>query len=117
MMRRVGGNSLLADRRPPPAWPSASHPPRARKSLRGRDKKDRSPSHQPIGKIADGLAIHASAIPFIHRLEIRRAFAVRLAHPKASGMQQIGGGGEHVGDAVTQVDATVAVEIDAVFDV
>src|SRR5258705_7684886 len=76
-----------------------------------------SPSHQPVGEIADGLAIDRRAIPFAHRLEIRRALAIRRAGPEAASVQQVGGGGEHVGHAVAEIDVAVAVEIDAGFDI
>src|SRR5229473_7296660 len=39
------------------------------------------------------------------------------AHLEAVGVQQVGGGGEHVRHRVAQIDAAVAVEIDAVLDV
>src|SRR5207237_3174380 len=76
-----------------------------------------SPPNQLIGEIADGLAIDRGVIPFAHRFEIGAALLVRRAHLEAVGVQEVGGGGEHVGHAVAQIDAAVAVEIDAVFDV
>ena len=85
----------------------------------GHDEPGRHPSppHQLIRKIGDRLAVDGGVIPLAHRLEIRRALAIGRAHLEAVGVQQIGGGGEHVGDAVAQIDAAVAVEIDAVFDI
>src|SRR5207253_4077030 len=76
-----------------------------------------SPPHQLIGKIADGLAIDRGPVPLAHRFEIGGALAVGRAHLEAGGVQQIGGGGEHVGHGVAEIDVAVAVEIDAVFDV
>src|SRR3954454_13432163 len=76
--------------------------------------RERSPPRQPVGKIPDGLAIDGRPVPLAHRLEIRTALAVRRASRPARGVQQIGGGGEHVRHAVAQVDMAVAVEIDAV---
>ncbi len=64
-----------------------------------------------------GLGIDRGVIPLAHRLEIRAALALRCAHLEAVQLQQMGGGGEHVGDVVAQVDAAVAVEIKAIFDV
>src|SRR4051812_30472042 len=73
------------------------------------------PPHQLIREIPDRLAIDRGTIPLAHRFEIRRALAVGLAVLEAGDVQQIGGGGEHVGNAVAQIDVAVAVEIDAVF--
>src|ERR1700682_5610621 len=70
-----------------------------------------SPPHQLIGEIADGLAIDGGVIPFAHRLEIRGAFAVRRAVLEAVGVQEVGGGSQHVRHAVAQVDTGVAVAI------
>src|ERR1700712_5026148 len=75
------------------------------------------PSRQLIGKIPDGLAIDGGPVPLAHRLEIGGAFAIGRAVLEAGGVQQIGGGGQYVRDAVAQIDMAVAVEIDAVFDV
>src|SRR4051812_44918962 len=72
---------------------------------------------QPIGKIPDRLAIDHRPVPFAHGLEIGGAFAVGLAHLEAAGVEQVRGRGEHVGDAVAEIDVAVAVEIDAVLDV
>src|SRR5258707_10590997 len=38
--------------------------------------KETSPPHQPIGEIADGLAIDRGPVPLAHRLEVRTALAV-----------------------------------------
>src|SRR6266702_719696 len=73
--------------------------------------------HQPVRKIPDRLAIDHRPIPLPHRLEIGGAFAIGLAHLEAVGVEQVRSRGEHVGDAVAEVDVAVAVEIDAVFDV
>lgn len=77
----------------------------------------RLPPDQLIREIRDGLAVDGRPVPLAHRLEIRGALAVGRASLEAGDMQQVGGGGEHIGDAVAQVDMAVAVEIDAVFDV
>src|SRR5882724_11710232 len=42
---------------------------------------------------------------------------IQRFRPEAVGVQQVRGGGEHVGCAVAEIDVAVAVEIDAVFDV
>ena len=75
------------------------------------------PSHQLIGEIRDGLAVDGGMVPLAHRLEIGDALLIGWAHLEAVGVQEIGGGGEHVGHAVPEIDAAVAVEIDAVFDI
>ena len=85
-------------------------------TARGRRSPALSP-HQLIGEIADGLAIDHSPVPLAHRVEIRRALVIGRAHLKAVAVEQIGGRGQHVGGGVTQIDAAVAIEIDAVFDV
>src|SRR6185312_15783390 len=107
--RRVGGN---------PAIPGAIE---KRPDLLLSDRLHRPPPSSPpdelIGEIADGLAVDHGAIPFAHRFEIGGAFAVWLPHLEAAGVQKVGGGGEHVGRAVAEVDMAVAVEIDAIFDV
>ncbi len=61
-----------------------------------------SPPRQPLGEQMHGLAVDQRAVPFAHRLEIRRAFVERLARLPAGGLQQIGGGGEHVRHAVAR---------------
>jgi hypothetical protein len=56
-------------------------------------------------------------VPLAHHLEIPRAGAERRASAPAVHLQQIGGRGEHVRHGMAQIDATVSVEIDSVFDV
>src|SRR5439155_14703617 len=50
-------------------------------AMTGIESQRPSPPHQPIGEIADGLAIDRRPIPFAHRLEVRSAFAVGRAGP------------------------------------
>src|SRR5437764_13552622 len=45
------------------------------------------------------------------------ALLIGSAHLEAAGVQQVGGGGEHVRHAVAQIDMAVAVEADAILDV
>jgi hypothetical protein len=74
-------------------------------------------STQLFGEVADGLAVHDRPVPLVHDLEIRRALAERRARLPAVHLQEVGGRGEHVRHAAAQVDAAVAVEINAVLDV
>src|ERR1700750_1342213 len=93
----------------PPAPPSPTRYPRW--------EKENSPRDQPVGKIADGLAVDRGPVPLAHRFEIRGALIVRRAGLEAGKLQQVRGGGEHIGHAVPEIDMAVAVEIDAVLDV
>lgn len=72
---------------------------------------------QLLRKIHHCLAIDLGAVPLAHHLEIPRALAVGRAGLPAVGLQQVGGGGQHVRHRVAQVDMAVAVVVDAVFDV
>src|SRR5689334_20111585 len=72
---------------------------------------------EPVGEQTDGLAIDGGVIPFAHGVEIRRALVVVAAGLPTIGLEQVRGGGQHVGDAVTEIDPAVAVEVDAVLDV
>src|SRR6202022_4322253 len=74
--------------------------------------KSQSPPHQLIREVDYGLAIDGGGIPLAHRRVLRGAFDVRRAVLEAVGVQEVGGGGEHVGHAVAQVDTAIAVEID-----
>src|SRR4051812_30378247 len=56
------------------------------------------PPHQLIGKIPDGLAVDRCPVPLAHGLEIRTALAVWRAHLETAGVQEVRGGGEHIGD-------------------
>src|SRR5258708_30845947 len=55
--------------------------------------------------------------PLAHDLEIRGALAERRAGPPAVGLQKIGRRGENVGNAVPEIDVSVAVIVDAIFHV
>src|SRR5260370_35202911 len=77
--------------------------------------KETSPPHQPVGEIADGLAIDRGPVPFAHGLEIRTALAVRRAGAEAGRVQEVGGGGEPVGHAGAEIDVAVAAETGAGF--
>src|SRR5258707_94580 len=93
---------------------SSTTPPSARSgSSRGRSSAA-SRTLQPLGEQVHGLAIHLRPVPFAHHLEIRCALAERCAGAPAVHLQEVGGGGEHVGYAVAQIDMAVAVVIDAV---
>src|SRR4026208_834209 len=58
------------------------------------------PSDQLVRKVPDRLAIDRGPVPFAHRFKIFGAFAIGRATLEAADMQQVRGGGQHVGDAV-----------------
>src|SRR5262249_41792347 len=72
---------------------------------------------QPLSKEGHGLAVHHRPIPLAHDLEIRGALAKLRAGAPAVGFEEIGCRGEHVGHASSEIDASVAIIIDAIFDV
>ena len=90
---------LLQRFRPATYWSVLARRIEKERRRRGSDGLTPSPPHQLIGEIRDGLAVDRGVIPLAHRLEIGAALAVGRAHLEAVGVQQIGGGGEHVGDA------------------
>src|SRR6185312_210035 len=76
-----------------------------------------SPARETLREEHDGLAIDLRPVPLAHGIEIRRALLEWLTGLPAIGLQEVGRGCEHVRHAVTQIDAAVAVKIDAVLDV
>src|SRR5258706_15057220 len=72
---------------------------------------------KPLGKENHGFAVHHRPVPLAHDLEIRGALAERRASAPAVGLQKIGRRGEHVRHAAPEIDGTVAVIVDAIFEV
>jgi hypothetical protein len=70
-----------------------------------------------LGKQNQGLAVYHRPVPLAHDLEIRGAFAEWRTGAPAIGLQKVGRRGEYVGHAMPQVNASVAVIVDAIFDV
>ena len=75
------------------------------------------PPAELLGEQHQRLAIDLRVIPLVHSVEIRGAFVIRLSRLPAVGFQKVRRRGQHIRHRVAQIDAAVAVEIDAVFDI
>src|ERR1700722_17204231 len=68
-----------------------------------------------VGKSGDGLGVDLRCVPLQQHLKIGRAFVPRLAALPAVTFQIIRRRGQHVGHAVDEVAAAVAVVVDGEF--
>src|SRR5262249_54501628 len=74
-------------------------------------------ARQPACHYCDRALIDLSLVPFLQDHVIGRARLPALARLPAVAGQEIGGGGEHVRNAVLKIPASVAVEIDRILEV
>src|SRR5580693_6691655 len=75
------------------------------------------PVGELLGEGGDGLGVDLRRIPLQQHLEIGRAFAPGLAALPAIAFEIVAGRRQHVGYAVNEIAAAVAVIVDGVFQI